>query len=86
MNSTSACDGCSNVALVEDGSVLLGFPGAPGCTTTGVSAAGASCARAEIDNELAKMLAAISVRTRATVFLRLCLRWLGERRNFNLGA
>ena len=30
MNSTSAGDGCSNVALVEGGSVLLGFPGAPG--------------------------------------------------------
>jgi hypothetical protein len=71
MNSTSACDGCSNVALVEDGSVLLGFPGAPGCTTTGVPAEGACCPRAGIESELAKMLAAISVRTRATAFLRL---------------
>lgn len=36
MNSTSACESGGRVALVEDGSVLLGFPGAPGCTTTGL--------------------------------------------------
>src|SRR5438445_11385878 len=37
MNSTSACDRGGSVALVDGGSVLLGLPGAPGCTTTGVA-------------------------------------------------
>jgi hypothetical protein len=45
MNSTSAGDRGGSVALVEAGSVLLGFPGAPGCTTTGVAGA-VCCARA----------------------------------------
>src|SRR5215467_4112800 len=35
MNSTSACESGGRAALVEGGSVLLGLPGAPGCTTTG---------------------------------------------------
>jgi hypothetical protein len=34
------------VAFVDGGSVLLGLPGAPGCTTTGV-AGSACCARTE---------------------------------------
>src|SRR5882757_10660683 len=41
MNSTSACDRGGSVALVDGGRVLLGLPGAPGCTTTGV--AGSVC-------------------------------------------
>src|SRR6202051_4661639 len=41
MNSTSACDRGGSVALVDGGRVLLGLPGAPGCTTTGV--AGSLC-------------------------------------------
>src|SRR5215831_2449478 len=36
MNSTSACDRGGSVALVEGGSVFVGLPGAPGCTTTGL--------------------------------------------------
>src|SRR6202035_1702276 len=36
MNSTSACERGGRVALVDGGSVLLGWPGAPGCTTTGL--------------------------------------------------
>ena len=35
MNSTSAADRGGRLALVEGGSVLVGIPGAPGCTTTG---------------------------------------------------
>ncbi len=35
MNSTSAGDRCGATPVVESGSLLLGFPGAPGCTTTG---------------------------------------------------
>src|SRR5258708_2642796 len=39
MNSTSACDRGGSLARVDGGSVLLGLPGAPGCTTTGVAPA-----------------------------------------------
>src|SRR5690349_7513084 len=35
MNSTSAGDRGGRVPFVDGGSVLLGFPGAPVCTTTG---------------------------------------------------
>jgi hypothetical protein len=35
MNSTSAAERGGNVGLVEDESVFVGAPGAPGCTTTG---------------------------------------------------
>jgi len=35
MKSTSACERGGSVALVDGGNVLLGLPGAPGCTTTG---------------------------------------------------
>lgn len=35
MNSTSADDRGGRLALVDEGNVLLGMPGAPGCTTTG---------------------------------------------------
>src|SRR5713226_133064 len=45
MNSTSACERGGSVALVDGGSVLLGLPGAPGCTTTGV-AGSVCCGRA----------------------------------------
>src|SRR5580658_1108748 len=50
MNSTSACDGWSNEALVEGGSVLLGLPGAPGCTTTGV--AGSACCADTVEEKI----------------------------------
>src|SRR5215472_3964305 len=36
MNSTSARDSGGSIALVDGGSVLPGFPGAPGWTTTGL--------------------------------------------------
>src|ERR1700757_2698856 len=38
MNSTSACERGGSVPFVVGGSVLLGLPGAPGCTTTGLAA------------------------------------------------
>src|SRR4029077_5796807 len=41
MNSRAGCERGGSVALVDGGSVLLGLPGAPGCTTTGV--AGSVC-------------------------------------------
>jgi hypothetical protein len=71
MNSTSACDGGGSVALVEGGSTLLGFPGAPGCTTTGASAGWACCVRALGENELAGALAAISMASSAAAFLEI---------------
>src|SRR5215470_877409 len=37
MNSTSACDFGGSVAVVDGGSLLLGLPGAPGCTTMEVA-------------------------------------------------
>src|ERR1017187_5800767 len=57
MNSISACDGRGSVALVDAGSILLGCPGAPGCTTTGV-AAFVCCARAEADKKPEQMIEA----------------------------
>lgn len=39
MNFASAGEYGGNVALVEDGNVLVGWPGAPGWTTTGVCCA-----------------------------------------------
>lgn len=41
MKATSAGECGGRVARVEDGNVLLGAPGAPGCTTTGL--AGSFC-------------------------------------------
>ena len=47
MNFTSASEGGGNVARVEDGSVRVGCPGAPGWTTIG---AGGSTCCAETDS------------------------------------
>jgi len=48
------------VALVDAGSVLLGFPGAPGCTTAGF-AGSLCCARAVEQKDAAGVLAASSM-------------------------
>src|ERR1700676_4347282 len=60
MNSTSAWDLGGSVAFVDGGSVLLGLPGAPGCTTTGV-AGSVCCARAGEEKKTAGALTASSV-------------------------
>src|SRR5438309_653538 len=44
MNSTSFGERGGKMARVEDGSVSVGWPGAPGCTTTGAAESG-SCAQ-----------------------------------------
>src|SRR5580658_9863512 len=44
MNATSAGERAGRTPFVEDGSVLVGFPGAPGCTTTGAVAESVCCA------------------------------------------
>jgi hypothetical protein len=50
MNSTSFGERGGSVALAEGGSVLVGRPGAPGCTTTG-GALGWDCCCAQIGGD-----------------------------------
>src|SRR5579863_2862906 len=57
MKSTSACERAGSVPFVEGGSVLLGLPGAPGCTTTGCEAEAVCAARAGKPDALAEGLA-----------------------------
>src|SRR5687767_3269642 len=59
MNCTSAGERGGSVALVDAGSVLVGWPGAPGCTTTGVAGL-ACCAQTGSENNPARVIAAIS--------------------------
>src|ERR1044072_203405 len=58
MNCTSAGEGGGSVALVEDGSVRVGSPGAPGCTTTGPEES-ACCAQTDNDDNAASRHAMI---------------------------
>src|SRR5271154_5632250 len=60
MNSTSACDRAGKTPLVDGGSVLLGFPGAPGCTTTGPAAGFDCCPRTAKESKPAAALDASS--------------------------
>src|SRR5215813_8945441 len=60
MNSTSAGDSGGNFALLEGGRILVGWPGAPGCTTTG--AVEPSCAERAGEGPEAKRNAAASHR------------------------
>src|SRR5258708_35019133 len=60
MNSTSADERGGNVPFVESGSVLVGLPGAPRCTATGV--AGADwCAGVREENRAGGALTASSM-------------------------
>src|SRR6476469_1212205 len=59
MKSTSACDRGGSFPVVEGGSLLLGFPGAPGWTTTGPPAL-ACCACAGEHKKIAGAPAAIT--------------------------
>src|SRR5579862_1239839 len=86
MNSTSADDRGGKRAFVDEGNVLLGMPGAPGCTTTGFSG-GVCCERANKEKEgnerivTRKMqlrdlhLCASSARCRRRICLHLDMRW-----------
>jgi len=51
MNSTSFGERGGSVALVDGGSVRVGWPGAPGCTTTGGAGDSACCAQTGSDKE-----------------------------------
>src|SRR5438046_8025305 len=59
INSTSFGERGGSVALVDGGSVRVGWPGAPGCTTTGV-AGSACCAQTGSENKPARVVAATS--------------------------
>jgi hypothetical protein len=61
----SAADAVCSVGLVEDGNVVVGSPGAPGCTTTGAFGS-ACCAFTESDNKHASVAAANGLREIAT--------------------
>jgi hypothetical protein len=61
MNSTSFGEPGGSVALVEGGSVRVGRPGAPGCTTTG--GAFESACRAQTGGDKKHMRAAAAIST-----------------------
>jgi len=75
MNSTSAGEGGGSFAAVDAGSFLLGFPGAPGCTTAG--AAGSVCCPWAVAP--GKRVAMLPART------KLCVRQLGNLLNVFMG-
>lgn len=58
MNSTSFGDTGGSFARVFDGNDLVGWPGAPGWTTTGVAGSG-DCAETDNDNEHPRAMAAM---------------------------
>ena len=60
MNSTSFGERGGSVALEDGGSVRVGRPGAPGCTTTGGDLESDCCAQTGSDKKHARAQAAIS--------------------------
>jgi hypothetical protein len=60
MNSTSFGERGGSVALVDSGSVRVGWPGAPGCTITGGDGESASCAKTGSDKKHVRAMAAMS--------------------------
>jgi hypothetical protein len=68
MKRTSAGERGGTLALVEGGSVRVGWPGAPGCTTTGVIGP-ACCAQTGSENKPARVLPAISPLCHAETFI-----------------
>src|SRR5712692_7916853 len=85
MNSTSFAELGGSVALVDGGSVRVGWPGAPGCTTTGVPGS-ACCAQTGSENKPARVLAATSpLRHAAPPITDWSLRWPLKGKDF-IGA
>ncbi len=66
MNCTSDGEAGGSVALVVGGRVRVGFPGAPGWTTTGVDPV-VCCAQTRKENKLARVLVAASTHKHATM-------------------
>src|SRR5215467_9817858 len=64
MNCTSAGEGGGSVALIVGGRTVVGFPGAPGWTTTG-AAGSVCCAQTRKEDKLARVLAAASAHEHA---------------------
>src|SRR6185436_16375891 len=90
MNCASAGEAGGSVALVVGGRVRVGFPGAPGWTTTGVDGA-VCCARTRKENKLARVLAAASAHKHAATLdtpriFQMHLTWIGLtcRKNLNI--
>jgi hypothetical protein len=87
MNSTSACERGGNVALVEDGRVLLGCPGAPGCTTTDPAVRSRCCACASGHKPAASVAPEMSMPSSATEApLSRAPRLRHKSSNFNCGV
>jgi hypothetical protein len=68
MNCTSAGEDGGNVALVDGGKVFVGWPGAPGWTTTGVLGS-ACCAKIDSDNKHARVAAGRNLRLNRKYFI-----------------
>src|SRR5262245_23162672 len=64
MNCTSAVEAGGSAPLVVGGRTLVGFPGAPGWTTTGADGS-ACCARTRKTDKLARALAAATAHEHA---------------------
>jgi len=60
MNSTSFVERGGSAALVDGGSVRVGCPGAPGCTTTGGGLESVCCAQIGSDKKNVKAPAAMT--------------------------
>ena len=69
------------MARVDDGSVCVGWPGAPGCTTTGVAGL-VCCAQTGSEYEPAMATAAISPLRNAPPTIADCLRWPLDQKEF----
>jgi len=84
MNSTSFGELGGKVAVVDGGSVRVGWPGAPGCTTTEVLGS-ACCAQTGNDHKPARALAATMPLRHAPRAVTECLRWPLKQKDF-IGA
>src|SRR5437899_6214551 len=90
INSTSFGERGGSVALVNGGNVRVGWPGAPGCTTTGVPRSArcwsACCAQTVSENKPARVLAASSpLRHAPPPITDWSLRWPLKQKDF-IGA
>src|SRR5215475_3914061 len=86
MNCTSAGEAGGSAPLVVGGRTFVGFPGAPGWTTTGAAGA-ACCAKTRKDDKLARVLDAANTHEHAAMLnttrisqLRLVWRGLTRRK------
>lgn len=81
MNSTSLGERGGSLALVDDDSVRVAWPGAPGCTMTGNVTGSACCAKTGSDAKEVRIKAEMRLlRDNATLITerRLVLPWKGK--------